>query len=374
MNQPRPLSLAWPFAAVFAALIVYASLYPFAGWRSQGISPWVFLTAPWPRYWTAFDVVANLLGYIPLGFLLALATARTGRGRGVWWVGAMVPALLSLGLEMTQSYLPQRVPSNVDWLLNALGGCLGSALALLLLRWRVLGSWNQFRARWFVGHTQGGVMLLLLWPLAALYPTSVPYGLGQVWFRAEAALVLLFEGSPLAGWLPAVAPSLPLSALAEAALVALCVWAPVLLGYAVLRTVGQRLVFGLVFLATAMAVGGLSAALTYGPVHTWSWLTPPASLGVSAALAMAVFSLPLGHRACAVMMLLVWSFALGLLNRAPETAYFAQTLQTWEQGRFIRFHGLSQWLGWLWPYAALVVGLRLALRRAGGATTIVVHE
>jgi len=40
-------------------------------------------------------------------------------------------------------------------------------------------------------------------------------------------------------------------------------------------------------------------------------------------------------------------------NQAPTSAYFAQTLQIWEQGRFIRFFGLGQWVGWLWPYAAL---------------------
>jgi hypothetical protein len=44
---------------------------------------------------------------------------------------------------------------------------------------------------------------------------------------------------------------------------------------------------------------------------------------------------------------------LTLLNQAPENPYLAQTLQIWEQGRFIRFNGLAQWLGWLWPYAAL---------------------
>ena len=33
---------------------------------------------------------------------------------------------------------------------------------------------------------------------------------------------------------------------------------------------------------------------------------------------------------------------------------------------FIRFHGLSQWIGWLWPYAA---GLWL-LGRLGSAPTI----
>ncbi len=37
---------AWPLAQVYAALIVYASLYPFAGWRDQGIAPWAFLASP----------------------------------------------------------------------------------------------------------------------------------------------------------------------------------------------------------------------------------------------------------------------------------------------------------------------------------------
>jgi hypothetical protein len=45
---------------------------------------------------------------------------------------------------------------------------------------------------------------------------------------------------------------------------------------------------------------------------------------------------------------------LSLLNQAPTSPYFAQTLATWEQGRFIRFNGIAQWLGWLWPYAALI--------------------
>jgi hypothetical protein len=40
-----------------------------------------------------------------------------------------------------------------------------------------------------------------------------------------------------------------------------------------------------------------------------------------------------------------------LLNTSPSGAYFAVTLQSWEQGRFIHFYGLAQWVGWLWPYA-----------------------
>jgi hypothetical protein len=37
---------AWPLALVYAALMVYASLYPFDGWRDQGIAPWAFLAPP----------------------------------------------------------------------------------------------------------------------------------------------------------------------------------------------------------------------------------------------------------------------------------------------------------------------------------------
>ena len=51
------------------------------------------------------------------------------------------------------------------------------------------------------------------------------------------------------------------------------------------------------------------------------------------------------------------------MNQAPASPYFAESLQAWEQGRFIRFHGLAQWVGWLWPYAALVYVLLRVSRR-----------
>ena len=44
---------------------------------------------------------------------------------------------------------------------------------------------------------------------------------------------------------------------------------------------------------------------------------------------------------------------LTLLNSATPNVYFASTLQKWEQGQFIHFYGLSQWVGWLWPFAVL---------------------
>lgn len=116
---------AWPLALSFVGLIVYASLYPFSDWRYQGIAPWAFLAAPWPRYWTGFDVASNVIGYVPAGFLLALTAWRTGRTRGVILRATLACAGLSLVLEALQSYLPDAVPSNVDLALNIAGGWCG---------------------------------------------------------------------------------------------------------------------------------------------------------------------------------------------------------------------------------------------------------
>ena len=70
-------TVSLPLYLALICLITYASLYPFTDWRNQGISPLTYLTAPLPKYWTGFDVAANLLGYAPLGFLLTLASLRS---------------------------------------------------------------------------------------------------------------------------------------------------------------------------------------------------------------------------------------------------------------------------------------------------------
>jgi hypothetical protein len=75
-------------------------------------------------------------------------------------------------------------------------------------------------------------------------------------------------------------------------------------------------------------------------------------LGLAALMALVLLWVP--TRAASTLLLLALAIDLSLINQAPTGPYLAQTLATWEQGRFIRFNGLALWLGWLWPYAALV--------------------
>ena len=356
---------AWPLALAYAALIVYASLYPFSEWRNQGIVPWAFLTAPWPRYWTWFDVVSNVLGYIPMGFFLALSALRMGRARGAVWLSTLLCGLLSLCMESLQSYLPMRVASNVDLELNLLGGGMGAVCAGALERLGAIERWSTFRARWFEPDARWALVLLTLWPLALLFPASVPFGIGQVLERAEPALVAMLSALPGAPWLTAphtdLLPMQPATAFVCVALGALI---PCLLGYCVIVSMQRRVLFLIVTLGVGVAVTALSAALSFGPARAWAWMSLPVRAGWVLALLLALLLLPLRARSCAALLLLALVLHLSLLNQAPVGSYFSQTLQTWEQGRFIRFHGIAQWLGWLWPYAALMYVLR-RVSRAG---------
>ncbi len=359
---------AWPLALVYLGLIVYASLYPFDGWRDQGIAPWSFLLAPWPKYWTGFDVVANVLGYVPLGFLLALSALRSGRGSWMLLL-ALLPAVTLAGvMETLQVFLPARVPSNVDLLLNGFGAASGVALAWSLEKIGWLQRWSRFRALWFADDARGGIVLLALWPWALLFPAMVPFGLGQVLERLENAVASWLADSPLLAWLPVRDVELqPLLPATEWFCVVSGLLIPGLLGYSVLRQGWRRLAFVVVLAATGVGVTALSAALSYSPEHAWAWLTLPVRWAILVATALLMVLAVISQRGAAAIAVLVLGVYLSLINQATFGAYFEQTLFLWEQGQFMRFHGLAQWLGWLWPFAALLYVLSRVWRHGAAS-------
>jgi len=361
--QTTHKTAAWPLALVYFGLIVYASLYPFGPWRDQGVAVWSFLAAPWPKYWTAFDVVSNVLGYAPLGFLLALSALRTGRARHFFWLALLPGTLLSLGMESCQVYLANRVASNLDLVLNVAGTLAGCLFAGGLEKLGWLQRWARFRASWFVEEARGALVLLALWPLALLFPTTLPFGLGQVLERLEVALAQLLQDSAFLDWLPVreveLQPMLPLS---QAVCVVMALLIPGLLGYCVMRPGVKRLWFAFWLLAVGTGVTTLSAALSFGPEHAWVWLTPPMRNAVFTAGVLLVALVWLAPRTAAALSVLALGVYLSLINQSASDPYFDQTLFLWEQGQFIRFHGLAQWLGWLWPFACLAY----LLGRVGG--------
>lgn len=356
----RQRSSAAPLALVYTALVLYASLYPFSGWRwPPGPSLGALLALPWPPWRDPFDVWSNVLGYMPLGALLYLAQVRSGRLAWQAALGALLAASsLSYLTEVIQQFLPGRVPSRVDWALNSAGAAAGVTVAAALQPLGLLHRWQATRERWFVRDSAGGLSLLALWPVGLLFPTPVPLGVGHVAEQLRLAVMALFEDVPWAGSVVALLQGgavavQPLPALSDAMVQLFGLLAPCLLAFSVARRGLRRALLVAGLLALGVAATTLSTTLSFGPANALAWVTPQTlpALGLGTLLALACALLP--ARAAAGLGLAVLGVLVALVSQAPVDPYFADSLQRWEQGRFIRFHGLALWIGWLWPYAAM---------------------
>jgi hypothetical protein len=261
-------------------------------------------------------------------------------------------------MELVQHLLAQRVPSLLDWLLNTAGALLGALLAALVNRVGLLRWWQGTRERWLESGNGGALALIVLWPVALLFPTPVPLGVGQVGEALRTTLLELLVdvpwADPMADWLTASAPAtVALSPAAEGLAVVLGLLAPCLLAFAAARPGWRRVGLVAGALLVAVAATTLSTALNFGPSHALAWRTPAIERALAVAAALALAGLWLGPRMAGALALVALTGLVVLVHLAPTDPYFADSLQGWEQGQFVRFHGLAQWVGWLWPYAAM---------------------
>jgi VanZ family protein len=357
--MPRHRSSAAPLAWLYVALIVYASLYPFTSWRVPGVSPFSFLLLPWVHWWTWFDLVSNLLGYIPLGALIFGAIVRSGgQAKPAFFISFATGTLLSFSMEFLQNYLPQRVASNVDLGLNSLGTLIGASIGLWVHLIGGVEKWQLARDRWFIARSAGGLALLLLWPVGLLFPLPVPLGQGQILDQVQEAIASALVGTPIApwfeGWADAELERSSLSPGGEFALIALGLFGPCMVAFSIAHSGWRRLVLVLGGAALGCLATTLSTALNFGPQHLTAWSTPQALAAIGFAVILAAIVSVMPRRAAAGLGLMALTALVTFIAQAPADPYFAQSLQSWEQGRFIRFHGAARWVGWLWPYAAIV--------------------
>lgn len=349
-NPARASRLARLAALAYAALLIFASLTPWGGWRDLGHSPVAWITAPAPAWITSFDLGTNVLGYLPLGFLLVCALHPRLRGVAALLAATLAGALVSALVESVQVYLPARVPSNLDWLSNVLGSLLGAALALplaapLIERGRLL----ELRARWLDPHAQAGLVLVLLWPLAQLYPEPMLFGNGHV-MDALSGLVSALGGSLVP--LDATQFRAAEYVLAEAVVVTAAVLAAGLMAASLMRPQAPRLALLAALLIAALALRTLAAGVQAGAERALAWLTPGALGGLvlgSLALAVSAFGPVRWLPRAALLAMAVLLFAV---NAVPPNPYFALELAAWRPGRTTHLWAVAQWLSVAWPWMA----------------------
>jgi VanZ family protein len=342
--------------AAYLLLIVYASWFPFSGWRGSGMEPWAFLNLTPPHYWTGFDVAVNVVGYIPLGMLIV--PSLYPRLRGAWAVllTTLIGMLVSGTMEAVQTYLPSRVPSNLDFLTNSIGCCIGAFIGAAGARSYINQSrLLQLRQRWFAPHASQGLVLLALWPLAQIYPQGYLFGHGQVLPILSEWLSEWFDTSiDLVGMLrPGAAMSVEQYWLSETIITACGMTGAVLTMLCLLRRGAPRTGLIAAMLGAALAVKTLSTSLLFTPDNAWVWITPGAQGGFLIGLIMLAglaFAPQVAQRRLAVVTLLL---SLIVVNTVPVNPYFVSTLQSWVQGKFLNFNGAAQFLSLLWPFFAL---------------------
>jgi VanZ family protein len=331
--RPSPVSRAALLA--YLLLIVYASWFPFSGWRSSGMSPLAFLTLQMPRYWTGFDVIVNIIGYIPLGTLLVFSLYPRLRGAWAVAVATVLGILVSGGMEVVQNYLPSRVPSNLDLFTNSIGcligACIGAAGARNYLD---RGRLFRLRARWFAPQAGQGLVLLGLWPLAQIYPQNYLFGHGQV-------LPILSEW--LSDWLDMnidltgmIRGDTALTAeqywLSETIITACGLTGAVLTLLCLTRRGAPRALLMAALIGTALLAKAMASAVLFTPDNAWVWITPGAQGGFIIGVIMLsglAFAPQAAQRRLAVLTLLI---SLMVVNTVPANPFFVNTLQAWVLG------------------------------------------
>lgn len=219
--------LLWSAALVYTTFVVYGSLVPLE-----------FRALPWEEAVARFgavpfltlgigsraDWVANLLLFIPLTFLwMGALAAGAGPLRAGLAALVLIPAAiaLSVGIEFTQLFFPQRTVSQNDIFAEMLGGVIG-----VLAWWGTGGRFLGWLQSWQQVHARAALAERLAWVYLAgvlvynVLPLDLTISLVEIFHQWREGKVNLIPFGRL--------PDAPAFALYEIATDAL-IWAPLAL-------------------------------------------------------------------------------------------------------------------------------------------------
>ena len=362
LAEPRHSPLARVALLCVTLLMIYASLFPLAGWTNNGISPWAFLTAPKPRYITDFDLLTNGLGYCPFGALVVVSLYPRLAGARAALVAFVAGIVLSGTMEALQTWLPNRIPSNIDLITNALGALLGGTIVAPVAGTLVdRGTLRRLRGSWFEPHASFAIILLALWPFAQIFPQEHLFGMGGLvrqWLSDPDSWPMQMLQSLFPGLLQlqeqiGLRPDdMQRQQLLES-LITGCAW----VGTGLFASVAMRRQAPVLRILAALLIGALlvkalAAELQFPSANAFVWLSEGGRFAlVTASLALVLLvRLPRWLRGVLAMAALLTLVIL--TNVLPSNPYAWVSDEGWRLGRFVHFNGLAQWLGWLWPFLA----------------------
>jgi VanZ family protein len=325
----------------YTLLIVYASLYPFTGWRDSPDGPFDFLFAAWPRFHSSSDVILNVIGYVPFGLLAALALLPAVGAAGAGLLSTAAGTVLSVLMEAIQLYISSRVASNLDVLTNGVGAMVGALLAITVgERWVLSGNLYRLRQRAFLpgAAVDIGFVVLLLWLFTQLNPEVWLFGNGDLRAYLSLHSAAMFQPD-FHRWIETL------------------VTASNLAGVCLLTSVLGKERYGmagplLTLLSLALALKTAAGLTLFRPGDAGLWITPGAMLGIPGGVAAYLLLRRLPRSGMAIAACLLFAAGAVLVNVAPENPYLEASVRVWRHGHFLSFSGVTQLVGALWPAIA----------------------
>lgn len=320
--------------AVWALLLAYASLYPF--WPLRIPSPDAALSffLP-PRYPSRADVAFNVIAYVPLGMLACLYFRQRVGGWRAMALAAGFAAVFSLGMELLQFFIPNRVASLYDLLANAAGALVGSMVFLDPLYSTVTRPLGQLREGTLIQGAWGdaGLVLVMLWLLAQLNPALPFFGAGDIAGASDTGLQLI-----------------------EWTAVGLGICGFGLFISTLVRHEHGSLRVTVVLLSVALWLKFVFASLILQPNFSSEWVSTGRVLGLVAGMAIFIPLRKLGRFVrmyLAFVLILAGALLAKIFGEYSPMEEFLRLFR-WPHGQLGNFATLTRFLHELWPFGAVV--------------------
>ena len=336
-------------SAVWILLLAYASLYPFAPlrWPNGDLVAAAFGS---PRYVSTFDVVLNIVAYMPLGVLMARYFIQRGSQPATAIFAAIAfGAAFSIAMETAQLFIPGRVSSIYDAMANTTGTAIGAMVFADPVHALATQPLGQRRDAFVIPGPWGdaGLVLVMIWLLAQLNPALPFFGAGNI--------------------VPMDIDTGDLTVLQTAA-VAMSIWGFGLFVSVLLVRDQGALRATLALLSVALWLKFTAASFMLQPHFAEEWVSAGRVVGLVAGVLLLLPSRRFGRMArtyLALVLILAGALFSKIVGAYSPLEEFLKVFR-WPYGQLENFATLTRFLHELWPFMAIAYLIALFLRSRPG--------
>jgi VanZ family protein len=336
-------------------------LYPFIDWHSNGAGLFDFWSDPSSKYISRLDIWLNVCGYVPLGALWVWRWHPKPSGIVAVFMSCFICSLLSFTLESLQTFLPSRVPSQLDWYTNTFGAFMGAVIAVVMspnvLAKTKIVKWYRTS---FSEDSSFGIALCFLWGMAIIFPQPYWFSLGSWVAQLEDAdflnyIITYYQSIWIYvyNFLPNSIMLAPVDKLHMILIPFVIVFNVCGMLWSITFTMRKNGIWFYIFTILSLCLVKLVSLSFYLSIL---YLSIPQEVWVG--LGISIVLLIIMHKAKPIVKgifsIIFLILALFFSNVLPHNLYHEEIIETWQNSPYSHMVGLFKWLALLLPWFAML--------------------